>query len=265
MTVAEHLVLTYMPESINLFRQHETIVASTRGEAGLLWQILVKTKQQNVPLWGRSEKELQFLASGCSGLDCPSNYFQGRVNSSVMNFASDSFFNLKKATKGNSTCTRTLLELGMAGGWVEPPWRLRVVSDARLKDIIREVKNMLATGPQGEHVTIIVGWAASDFSDCFTRNPKRTPESVRDTFTELCVLLAQSPRSIIMLLGTAAEWRLDDRYDEWMAVCRDEAAEFGILTHDLMTIIPQLRKHVTVNGNVDQWHFACNDSNNVLD
>jgi hypothetical protein len=260
MTVGEHLVKLYYPEWINLFRNHEVEVAASHTEAELLWGILVKCKQSTVPLWGQSLEQLQFQASGHSGLNCPTNYFHGRVCKSIMYMASDSFFNLKKASKGSSTCSRTLLELGKVG-WVEPPWRMRVVADARLKDIIREVRAMLDTNTLGEHVTIIVGWAASDFSDCFGRNPKTTPEAVRNNFTELCMLLSQSPRSVIMLLGNAAEWRLDDRYDEWMSVCRDEASIFGILTHDLMTVIPQMRKHVSAAGYIDQWHFSCNDEN----
>ena len=68
------------------------------------------------------------------------------------------------------------------------------------------------------------------------------------------MLMSQSPRSVIMLIGTAAEWRLDDRYDEWMAI-------FGILTHNLMTVIPKMKKHIDSWGAVDQWHFSASDEN----
>ena len=42
---------------------------------------------------------------------------------------------------------------------------------------------MLDTNTTHEHVTLMVGWAASDWSDCFGHNPKTTPEVVRNNFT----------------------------------------------------------------------------------
>jgi hypothetical protein len=176
-----------------------------------------------------------------------------------MYLASDSFFNLKK-TQGSNTCARTLFELGQSH-YVDPPWKMHVISGARLPGLILEIKSMLAGNVNHDHVTLMVGWAASDWSDCFGHGGTNNPEAVRNNFTELCMLMSQSPRSVIMLIGTAAEWRLDDRYDEWMEICRDEAAIFGILTHNLMTVIPKMKKHISAWGVVDQWHFASSDEN----
>ena len=182
-----------------------------------------------------------------------------RLRKSNIFIATDSFFNLRKV-QGSNTCSRTLLEL-VTEGYQAPKWVMHVQSGARLVDLIKLVKDFLKRSPGNASATIVIGWAASDLADCISKNMDLT--QTLHLFCELCMLLSQSPRSIILTLGNAHEWGLDEKWDEYMAICRDEAKLYGILTHDFMTVIPKLQKHRTKWG-IDPWHFASTDDNKSI-
>jgi hypothetical protein len=259
MSVAEEIVKTYAPDWIDEFRRNEKEAANTQCEGELLWNILVQFGQDTVSLFANSLDKMKAVCEGTSGLSCPSNYYASRLRRSKIFIATDSFFNLRKV-KGSNTCSQTLLELGL-DGYNPPKWVMHVRSGARLVDLIRMVKDFLSESPDHASATIVVGWAASDLADCLTKNLDVT--ETLHLFCDLCVLLSHSPRSIILTLGSAHEWALDEKWDELMTICRDEARLYGILTHDFMTVIPRLQKHRTQWG-IDPWHFASTDDNKSL-
>jgi hypothetical protein len=257
MTVAEAMTIAYLPDFIDTFRADEKAAAVDHSEGQLLWNVLCECKQETCCLFANSQQKAIDLCTGTTGLSCPSNYFISRVQRSKVFIPTDSFYGLKK-TVGNNNCLQALQQLG-AIHHSYPDWTMSVHGGAVLKDLIKTVKEWLRNN-SSTNTTIVVGWSATDF----TKVQKGTyPAEVFAEYNELCMLLTSCPRAVLLLIGSSHEWKLEDTWDQYMEVCRDEARMYGIITHDMLTIIPSLTRSTNAWG-VDPWHFVSNNDNKAM-
>jgi hypothetical protein len=110
--------------------------------------------------------------------------------------------------------------------------------------------------------TFLIGWSATEVATLANFGSNIDP--IVRNFTVLCQLLSQMPRAIILLLGSSHDGRVDDQWDDCIQICRDEAAIYGILTHNFLTIVPKMTRFTNATGYVDPWHFAATDENRAI-